>query len=78
YEFSGWMGLMAPAGLPKPIQQRLAAETEKGLATPGTGDRLSALGLDVNFGGPDEVARAIVADLALWGPLIKSLGVQVE
>src|SRR5450830_1302921 len=48
YEFSGWMGLMAPAGLPKPIQQRLAAETEKGLATPGTGDSLSALGLDVN------------------------------
>ncbi|MDP3822534.1 MAG: tripartite tricarboxylate transporter substrate binding protein [Burkholderiales bacterium] len=78
YEFSGWMGLMAPAGLPKPIQQRLVAETEKALATPGTGDRLSALGLDVNFGAPDEVARAIVDDLTLWGPLIKSLGVQVE
>ncbi len=45
---------------------------------PDTGDRLRALGLDVNFGGPGEVARAIAADTALWGPLIKSLGVHVE
>ena len=78
YEFVGWMGIMAPPGLPPALQKRLTAETEKALAGPDTGDRLSALGLDVNFGGPDEVARAIAADMALWGPLIKSLGVHVE
>ena len=78
YEFVGWMGIMAPPGLPPALQKRLTAETEKALAGPDTGDRLSALGLDVNFGGPGEVARAIAADTALWGPLIKSLGVHVE
>ncbi len=78
YEFVGWMGIMAPQGLPPALQRRLTAETEKALAGPDTGDRLSALGLDVNFGGPDEVARAIAADMALWGPLIRSLGLRAE
>lgn len=78
YEFVGWMGIMAPAGLPAAVQRRLTAETEKALAGPDTGERLSAVGLDVNFGGPDEVARAIAADIALWGRLIKSLGVHAE
>ncbi len=47
-------------------------------AGPDPGDRLSAPGLDLDFGGPDEVARAIAADMALWRPRIKSLGVHVE
>jgi len=78
YEFSGWMGIMAPAGLPKPLQSRLTAEIEKAMAAPGTGDRLAALGLDVSFGQPDEVTRIVTAELALWGPLIKSLGLRLE
>jgi tripartite-type tricarboxylate transporter receptor subunit TctC len=78
YELVGWMGIVAPPGLPAALQQRLGAEVEKALAAPDTGDSLSALGLDVNFGGPDEMGRVIAADLALWGPLIKSIGLRVE
>ncbi len=78
YEFSGWMGIMAPPGLPRVLQARLTAEAEKALAAPDTGDRLATLGLDVSFGHPDEVTRTITAELALWGPLIKSLGLRVE
>lgn len=78
YEFSGWMGIVAPAGLPRPLQARLTAETEKALAGPETGDRLAALGLDVSFGPPNEVTRTITSELALWGPLIKSLGLRAE
>jgi len=48
------------------------------MAAPGTGDRLAALGLDVSFGQPDEVTRIVTAELALWGPLIKSLGLRLE
>lgn len=69
---------MAPAGLPKVLQTRLTAEIEKAMAAPGMGDRLAALGLDVSFGQPDEVTRIVTAELALWGPLIKSLGLRVE
>ena len=78
YEFSGWMGIMAPAGLPRMLQARLTAEVEKSQAAPETGDRLAALGLDVSFGQPAEVTRTITTELALWGPLIRSRGLRVE
>lgn len=78
YEFRGWMGVVAPPGLPPAVQQRLTRELELAAAAPGTGERLAALGLDVAFGGPQEVTRAIATELALWGPLIKSLNLTVQ
>lgn len=78
YAVVGWMGIVAPAGLPAPVQQRLAAEVEKALAAPDVGDKFTTLGLDVRFGGPRELAEAIRRDLALWGPVIKAAGLRSE
>ncbi|MCW5634473.1 MAG: tripartite tricarboxylate transporter substrate binding protein [Rubrivivax sp.] len=78
YEFRGWMGVVAPPGLLPAVQQRLTRELELAAAAPDTGERLAALGLDVAFGGPQEMSRAIAAELALWGPLIKSLNLTVQ
>ena len=78
YEFKGWMGVLAPRGLPAALQKRLTSEVEKALAAPDTGERLAALGLDVAFGGPAEVTQTVTAELQLWGPLIKSLNLKVE
>lgn len=78
YEFKGWMGVLAPRGLPAALQKRLTTEVEKAMAAPDTGDRLAALGLDVAFGGPAEVTRTVTAELQLWGPLIKSLKLTAE
>lgn len=78
YAVVGWMGVVAPAGLPAPLQRRLASELEKALAAPEFGDKFTALGLDVRYGGPEELAEAIRRDLALWGPLIKAAGLRVE
>ncbi|MDO9072407.1 MAG: tripartite tricarboxylate transporter substrate binding protein [Rubrivivax sp.] len=73
-----WIGFVAPAGLPVAIQQRLAAEAKKVLAVPDVIERLSGAGLDVNFTGPEEAARSLAAELAQWGPVIKTLGIRVE
>lgn len=78
YAVVGWMGVVAPAGLPAPLQRRLATELEKALAAPEFGDKFTALGLDVRYGGPDDLAEAIRRDLALWGPVIKAAGLRVE
>ncbi len=78
YEFKGWMGVVAPRGLPGALQRRLTSELEKALAAPDTGERLAALGLDVAFGGPAEVTQTVTSELQLWGPLIKSLNLKVE
>lgn len=78
YEFKGWMGVVAPRGLPVAVQKRLTSELDKAMAAPGTGERLAALGLDVAFGDPGEVTRTVTAELQLWGPLIKSFNLKAE
>lgn len=78
YEFKGWMGVVAPRGLPAALQKRLTGEVEKAMSAPDTGERLATLGLDVAFGAPGEVTRTVSAELQLWGPLIKSLNLKVD
>ncbi len=78
YEFKGWMGIIAPRGLPAALQMRLTTEVEKALAAPEIGERLATLGLDLAYGGPVEVTRTVAAELKLWGPLIKSLNLKVD
>lgn len=78
YEFRGWMGIIAPRGLPAAVQKRLTAEVEKALAAPEMGERLATLGLDVAYGDPAEVTRTVTAELQLWGPLIRSLNLKAE
>jgi tripartite-type tricarboxylate transporter receptor subunit TctC len=76
--FAAWSGLAAPPGLPTVLQQRLADEAKKALAVPEVGERLGALAMDLNFGGPDEMTRLIASEVALWEPLIRSLGLRAE
>jgi tripartite-type tricarboxylate transporter receptor subunit TctC len=78
YEFRGWMGVVAPPGLPPAVHQWLTRELELAAAAPDTGDRLAALGLDVAFGAPQEMTRVIASEMALWGPLIKSLNLTAQ
>jgi tripartite-type tricarboxylate transporter receptor subunit TctC len=78
YEFRGWMGVVAPPGLPSAVHQRLTRELELAAGAPDTGERLAALGLDVAFAGPQEMARVISAEIAMWGPLIKSLNLTAQ
>lgn len=73
-----WIGFVAPAGLPAAIQQRLAAEAKKALAAPDVAERLAAAGLEVNFAGPEESARAVAGELAQWGPVIKALAIRSD
>lgn len=78
YQVVSWFGIVAPPGLPAAIQQRLAAEAQKALASAEIAERFSSLGMDNSFGGPDELASAIAGDLALWRPVIKAAGIRAE
>jgi tripartite-type tricarboxylate transporter receptor subunit TctC len=73
-----WFSIVAPAGLPAEVQRRLTEEARKALAVPAVAERFTALGLDVNFGGPEELARTIASGIALWEPLIRSANIRVE
>lgn len=76
YEAVPWFGLMAPAGTPQPIIDRLHAETAKVLAIPEVRRTLENQGLDVIGGTPAEFAAAIKAETPYWAKIIKDAGIK--
>lgn len=71
-----WFGLMAPAGTPLPIVAKLNAEMKKIMASPGLGDRLTAIQLVTST--PEELDAHIRSELTRWAPVIKDLGIKAD
>ena len=77
-DLSFWIGILAPAGTPQPILNRLTAETIKVLQQPDIRQRLTAQGVDVVAEGPEAFAAVIRDDLARWRDVVKKAGIKPE
>jgi len=73
-----WNGIVGPAGLPEPILQRLNAELNKALSLPDVKRRLEDNGYRVVGGSSQAFGRRIRDDIAFYGPIFKSVGVQAQ
>ncbi len=71
YSASGWYGLLAPAGTPKPVITRLHAEAVKALRAPDVVDKLSSQGAEPVASSPDEFAAFIRSETDKWANLVK-------
>jgi tripartite-type tricarboxylate transporter receptor subunit TctC len=69
-----WIGLMAPAGTPKEIVEKLAAGTSEALTTESVKTALNAQGIDPLGGTPAEFAAFIREDIDKWVAVLKSAG----
>lgn len=78
YEVDSWSVIVAPAGLPKAITQRLTDEIAKILRKPDVVERLNKQGWDVIYGTPEQSAQLIRKDLARWGPIVKASGLKID
>jgi tripartite-type tricarboxylate transporter receptor subunit TctC len=78
FEVNSWYGFMAPAGTPKPIVDRLYAETAKILKMPEIIERLKASGLDPEGTTPEQHKAKIGEDIARWAKLVQATGVKVN
>jgi tripartite-type tricarboxylate transporter receptor subunit TctC len=78
FEFNSWFAVMAPAGTPKAIVQTLHTEIAKALADPEVREKLIAQGLTPRGTSPDELAKAMRAQLGRYGELIKQAGITAE
>jgi len=78
FEFNSWFAIMAPAGTPREILQRLSAEVAKALADPEVRDKLHAQGLTPRGTTPEELGTAMRAQLAKYGALIRQNGITNE
>lgn len=73
-----WNGLMAPAGTPRAIVDRIAMEVKKIAADPAYQERMKQLGVDVIGDSPDEYAKVVKADVELWGGAVQAANLKVQ
>jgi tripartite-type tricarboxylate transporter receptor subunit TctC len=73
-----YMGLLAPAGTPRAIVEKLYTEVAAILKEKDTADRLTGAGLDLVRSTPDEYAARIKADLEKYAKLSKALAAKAE
>src|SRR6202011_2676206 len=79
FECYTWNAILAPAGTPQPIIDRLNAAIGKALADSAVLNRLQEVGIDPTpDSNPARAAQFIKAELAKWAPIIKAAGAQIE
>ena len=77
-EATGWVGLLAPGGTPRPIIERYHREMMKVLQMPDIRARLHDMEFDVIASTPEQFAAWIRSESAKWGAVVKATGAKAE
>ena len=78
YSFDAWMALVAPAGLPKPVLDRLHAAARTGLAAPEVREMFAAQGITAVGSAADPASAFLQAELEKHTKLVKSSGATID
>ena len=78
FEAVSWYALMAPAGLPRPIAERIQADVARALAMPDVREKLLALGADPVGSTTAELVSVMRADFDRYGAVVKRLGIRAD
>jgi len=79
FEFIGWFSLVAPAGTPREIVQRMNLEVDRILKDPEVAQRLANLGFYTEGAEtPEGLGEFVRAELAKWARIVKEIGIQPE
>ena len=74
-----WWGILAPAGTPKPIIDKLVLELRKAIALPDVSQLLRETnGMEVVALGPDATQKWIVDNMARWGKVVRDNNIRAE
>jgi len=76
FDTSIWFGLMAPAGTPRPVIDKLAAAVNESLKSAELKASYAAQGFDILGGGPADLARTIAADTERWTVAARAAGLK--
>ena len=78
YEPLGWFGLLMPAGVPKPVLDKFAAEAARVLKLPDVRERIESLGLFVGGETPEEFAKVMRSDAEIYARIIKEAKITLK
>ena len=76
---TGSIGLLAPAGTPNGIIEQIAQATRTALAERALQQTLLDAGIEPTLdSNPEKFRRSLAADVALWTPVVKALGLKID
>ncbi|MDO8941854.1 MAG: tripartite tricarboxylate transporter substrate binding protein [Desulfobacterales bacterium] len=78
FEVGSWTGLIAPAGTPRPIIEKLAAAVLDSLKDPEIIQRFNRAGAEVAPLGPREFERFYFDEVKRWAPIVKASGAKID
>jgi tripartite-type tricarboxylate transporter receptor subunit TctC len=78
YEASVWLALLAPAGTPRDIVNKLNSEIGKLMAAPDTRKALFDAGVEVAPSTPEAMSDYLAKEMVRWGKVVKETGIKVE
>ena len=78
FESSGWFGIVAPAGTPKEIIRKVYLDARTALADSRLRARFYAQGLTPVANSPEEMAKALKEETALWARVVAARKIQVQ
>lgn len=78
YRVTGWLALAAPAGTPKAVIDRIAAEVRAATRQPDVQARIAAMGFETKDSSPEAFAAVYKQELPVWERLIKQSGARLE
>lgn len=78
FEAVSWYALMAPAGTPAAVVDRLNAESTRSLAKPAIKEKFAAQGLEPGSGKPQDLAATIRMETARWAEVIRKQNIKPD
>lgn len=76
FAVNNWIGMLAPAGLPAPVAQRIHNDIVRALRTQDAKDKLSGQGFDILAGSSEEFGAMIRGDIAKYTKVIRAAGIK--
>jgi len=80
YEATTWFGFLAPAGTPKAIVDKFAAELRQAVSSGALAEKMKASGNELEFWGstPEEFRRYIAKEIPRWKDVVKAANIPLE
>ncbi len=78
FDSDGWSGILAPAGTPREIIERMNRETNQILASPDVRDLLARSQIVAGGGTPQEFGQLIASESSKWAPIIQRTGAKLD
>jgi tripartite-type tricarboxylate transporter receptor subunit TctC len=78
YDFGAWFGVYAPAATPAAVIKTLNDAITRALRDATVAERFDKEGAEIVGGSPDELAKHVKAEIALWAKVVKSAGLRID